>query len=388
MKLAGAALAALLLAATFAVPLRAQDAAALLADPTGFWLVAERGPPVNTGLAALPIFGAAARAQIGNPRAVWDIKREGDALVLDIRPRGIVFRNVLADGERLTGETSDPDNPNARVRLDARIADGKLTGTLVFSTFALELDGRPPDSVAALRAAFADARARLDEIDGPYAIPEIEKLRLENIVLIERIRRVEGELAARGAARPAPAPAPVAPGIGGQIAMRGLAPDLQTRTAARLRSAPDANAAPLAQLAARQTLVKLADAARPGWSLVATPQGTVGYIAAAETGPLQSTAAAPRAAREVGVSFPAWDAGRAGRRMTVPDAGFVSLVGRVRGEGVFREVRIADAQVVSNRDGSFTAVVPVDRDGRRVRIEALFAQGPPAVLEFEIAVGR
>ena len=388
MKLAHAALAALLLAATLAFPLRAQDTAALLADPTGFWLVAERGPPVNAGIAALPIFGAATRAQIGNPRAVWDIRREGDALVVEIRPRGIVFRNVALDGDRLTGDTPDPDNPNARVRLDARIADGKLAGTLAFAAFALELDGRPPESVAALRAAFAEARARLDEIDGPYIIPEIEKLRLENIVLIERIRRVEGELAARGAARPAPAPAPAAPAIGGQIAMRGLAPDLQTRGTARLRAAPDASAAPLAQLPAGQALVKLADAARPGWSLVATPQGTLGYVAAADIGPLQSAAAAPRAAREVVVSFPAWDAGRAGRRMTVPDAGFVSLVGRVRGEGAFREVRIADAQIVSNRDGSFTAVVPVEREGRRVRIEALFANGPPAVLEFDIAVGR
>jgi hypothetical protein len=74
--------------------------------------------------------------------------------------------------------------------------------------------------------------------------------------------------------------------------------------------------------------------------------------------------------------------------MTVPEPGFVSIVGRVRGDGNFREVRIADAQVVANRDGSFTAVVPVERDGRRVRIEAIFASGPSAVMEFEIAVGR
>jgi hypothetical protein len=398
MRFARAALAALLLAIAPASArlASAQDTADILADPTGFWLVAERGPPVSTGLAAIPIFGAAARAQIGNPRAVWDIRREGDGLVLHIRPRDILFRTVALAGDRLTGETVDPDNPNARVRLDVQIADGKLGGTLTFSTFALELDGRPPESVAALREALIAARARLDEIDGPLVIPEIQKLRLENIVLIDRIRRVEGELAARSSARPAvaaqPAPAAAAAAIGGQITVRGMTPDLQTRSGARLRVSPDANAAPIAQLPAGQALVKLADGARAGWSLVATSQGTVGFIAASDTSPLQSaspgTGSAPRAAREITLSFPTWDAGRIGRRMTVPEPGFVSIVGRVRGDGNFREVRIADAQVVSNRDGSFTAVVPVERDGRRVRIEATFASGPAAVLEFEIAVGR
>jgi hypothetical protein len=397
MRFARAALAALLLAIAPASArlASAQDAADILADPTGFWLVAERGPPVSAGLAAIPIFGAAARAQIGNPRAVWDIRREDDGLVVHIRPRDILFRNVALAGDRLTGETVDPDNPNARVRLDAQIADGKLAGTLTFSAFALELDGRPPVSVVALREALIAARARLEEIDGPLVIPEIQKLRLENIVLIDRIRRVEGELAARGGTRPAvaaqPAPAAAA-AIGGQIAVRGMSPDLQTRSGARLRVSPDANAAPIAQLPAGQALIKLADAARAGWSLVATPQGTVGFVASSDTGPLQrastGTGSAPRAAREITLSFPTWDAGRVGRRMTVPEPGFVSIVGRVRGDGNFREVRIADAQVVSNRDGSFTAVVPVERDGRRVRIEATFASGPAAVLEFEIAIGR
>lgn len=74
--------------------------------------------------------------------------------------------------------------------------------------------------------------------------------------------------------------------------------------------------------------------------------------------------------------------------MTVPEPGYVSLVGRVRGDGLLREVRIADAQTVSNPDGSFTAVLAVPREGRRVRIEAAFASGPAAVSEFDIAVGR
>ena len=371
----------------------AQDARAILDDPTGLWLVAETGPPVSAGLAAIPIFGAAARAQIGNPRAIWDIRREADnSLSIQIRPRDLLFRNVTVAGEALTAEMLAPDNPNARVRLDVRIANGQLSGTLAFEGFSLSLEGRPPPSVLALREALANARARLDEIDGPYAIPEIEKLRLENIVLIERIRRVEGELAARGPSRPAPAPSPLPPAaVGGQIAMRGLGLDLQTRGQARLRNAPDAAAPQIALLPAGQPLAKLGDAARGGWSLVATAQGTVGYVATGEVGPLaqaSAAAGATRTAREISVSFPNWDPGRTGRRMTVLEPGFISLVGRVRGDGTLREIRIADAQTVSNRDGSFTAVVPVERDGRRVRIEALFSTGPSAVLEFEIAVGR
>ncbi|MCA3264310.1 MAG: SH3 domain-containing protein [Telmatospirillum sp.] len=371
----------------------AQEVRAVLDDPTGFWLVAETGPPVSSGLAAIPIFGAAARAQIGNPRAVWDVRREADnSLSIQIRPRDLLFRNVAIAGDAVTAETIAPDNPNARVRLDVRIANGQLSGTLAFEGFTLSLDGRPPPSVVALREALVAARTRLDEIDGPYAIPEIEKLRLENIVLIERIRRVEGELAARNPNRGATAasPAPSA-AVGGQIAMRGLGLDLQTRTPARLRSAPDGSAPQIAALPAGQPLAKLADAARSGWSLVATAQGTVGYVATGEVSPLAqaaSPAGATRAAREISVSFPSWDPGRIGRRMTVPEPGFISLVGRVRGDGNLREVRIADAQTVSNRDGSFTAVVPVERDGRRVRIEAVFAAGPPAILEFEIVVGR
>ena len=371
----------------------AQDVRAILDDPTGFWLVAETGPPVSSGIAAIPILGAAARAQIGNPRAVWEVRREADnSLSVQIRPRDLLFRNVALAGETLSAEMPAPDNPNARVRLDVRVADGRLSGTLAFESFSLSLEGRPPPSVAALREALVAARTRLDDIDGPYAIPEIEKLRLENIVLIERIRRVEGELSARGQNRAAPAAsaAPTA-SLGGQIAMRGLGLDLQARGAARLRNAPDAAAPLVATLQAGQPLAKLGDAARGGWSLVATAQGTVGYVAAGEVGPLAqtpSTASSARAAREISVTFQNWDQGRIGRRMTVPEPGFISLVGRVRGEGTLREVRIADAQTVSNRDGSFTAVVPVERDGRRVRIEAVFAAGPPTVLEFEIAVGR
>ncbi len=396
-KRVGYALAGLVLATLALVgnaqTTRAQDVRSILEDPTGFWLVAETGPPVSTGLAAIPIFGAAARAQIGNPRAVWDIRREADnSLSIQIRPRDLLFRNVAVAGEALTAETLAPDNPNTRVRLEVRIANGQLAGTLAFEGFTLSLEGRPPPSVAALREALVAARARLDEIDGPYAIPEIEKLRLENIVLIERIRRVEGELAARAPNRAAPAasPAPSA-ALGGQIAMRGLGLDLQTRGVARLRSAPDAAAPQIAALQTGQPLAKLGDAARGGWSLVATAQGTVGYVANGEIGPIaqtSATAAAARAAREISVSFPSWDTGRIGRRMTVAEPGFISLVGRVRGDGTLREVRIADAQTVSNRDGSFTAVVPVEREGRRVRIEAQFTAGPPAVLEFEIAVGR
>jgi hypothetical protein len=378
--------AALLSWLVLAVPLRAQESPAgdpVASTPVGIWIVAETGPPVG-GIAAIPIFGAAARQQIGNPRALWDIRQGSDGLTVRILPRDILFEAVKEDGGRLRGEAIDPQNAGARVRLDVAIAAGKLTGTLAFSTFTLELDGRLPETVEALRQAYLAARARLDEIDGPYAIPQIEKLRLENIVLIERIQRVEAELAARGGARGLPAAA-------GQIAMRGLSPDSQTRTAARLRAAPDPAATIVVQLPAGQSLVKLADAARPGWTLVATAQGTLGFVATAEIGPLRAAAAespAARAGREISISFPAWDSGRTGRRMTVPEPGYVSLVGRVRGDGVLREIRIADSQTVFNRDGSFTAVVPVERDGRRVRIEAAFATGPAAILEFEIAVGR
>jgi hypothetical protein len=99
------------------------------------------------------------------------------------------------------------------------------------------------------------------------------------------------------------------------------------------------------------------------------------------------SAAAPRATREIQIAFPAWDSGRAGRRMTVADPGFVSLVGRVRADAALTGLRIADAQIVFNADGSFTAVVEIPREGRRVRIDATFAQGPGASLEFEMAVG-
>jgi hypothetical protein len=115
----------------------------------------------------------------------------------------------------------------------------------------------------------------------------------------------------------------------------------------------------------------------------------VGYVQASMTGPAATAAAlAARAAREISISFPAWDAGRTGRRMTVLDPGFVSLVGRVRGDAALRDVRIADGQTVFNPDGSFTSVVPVPREGRKVRIEASFASGPATILEFDIAVGR
>ena len=42
---------------------------ARIIEAQGFDVVAETGPPVSSGLAAIPIFGAAARAQIGNDLA-------------------------------------------------------------------------------------------------------------------------------------------------------------------------------------------------------------------------------------------------------------------------------------------------------------------------------
>ncbi|MFM7346825.1 MAG: hypothetical protein ACKO1J_15825 [Tagaea sp.] len=304
------------LAALLAIwPAAAQAPASPLDDPTGFWLVAERGPPVNEALANIPILGANLRPRIGNPRAVWDIRREGDGYAIEIRPRGLIFKPArLTDGV-FTGEAADPDNPQGRVRLEARIAEGRLTGKLVYADFELMLQGAPPESVEALRQAYAMTRARLDEFEGPYALPEIERLRAENLVLIERIRRVEGELQARSIAPPPPRPAQLAPPAASQ------------------------------------------------------------------------SASVPRAGREIQIAFPAWDPGRAGRRMTVAEPGFVSLVGRVRADAALMALRISDAQVVFNADGSFTAVVEVPREGRRVRIDASFAQGPGATLEFDVAIG-
>lgn len=301
-------------------PAGAQTPASPLDDPTGFWLVAERGPPVNEALANIPILGANLRPRIGNPRAVWDIRREGDGYAIEIRPRGLLFKPArLADGV-FTGETADPDNPQGRVRLEARIAEGRLAGKLVYSDFELALQGAPPESVEALRQAYAMTRARLDEFEGPYALAEIERLRAENLVLIERIRRVEGELQARAIAPPPPRPAQLPP--------------------------PVARAAP------------------------PPPPASVA-----------------RAGREIQIAFPAWDSGRAGRRITVAEPGFVSLVGRVRADSALAALRIAEAQVVFNADGSFTAVVEIPREGRRVRIDASFAQGPGTTLEFDVAIG-
>jgi hypothetical protein len=369
------------------VSVRAQVAP--LEDPTGFWLVAETGPPVSQGLASIPILGLAVRAQIGNPRAIWEIRRENDAYTIAIPERDLVFSGLAVADGRFHGEIPDAGTPQGRISLDIRIADGRLTGRLAFPNYSFELAGRPPESVEALRQAYVAARARLDELDGPYVVPEIERLRQENIVLIERVRRVENELRQRGASA-AVRPQAVEPLPDPRISVRGMAATLATSRATALRAAPEPGAKIVAPLAAGQPLVRLADATIPGWLLAADARGAIGYIQAAMTGPAATAAspAAARATREISISFPAWDPGRTGRRMTVLDPGFVSLVGRVRGDGTLRDVRIVDGQTVFNPDGSFTSVVPVPREGRKIRIEASFANGPASILEFEIAVGR
>lgn len=368
------------------MPVRAQ--AAPLEDPTGFWLVAETGPPVNQGLASIPILGLAVRAQIGNPRAIWEIRRENGTYTIEIPARDLVFGGLSATDGRFRADIPDTSTQQGRISLDVRIADGRLTGRLAFPNHAFELEGRPPESVGALRQAYVAARARLDELDGPYVVPEIERLRQENIVLIERVRRVENELRQRGTSG-AVRPQAADPQSGPRISVRGMTSTLVASRATALRAAPDPGAQAVAPVAAGQSLVRLADAAIPGWLLVADARGAVGYVQASMTGPAATAAAlAARAAREISISFPAWDAGRTGRRMTVLDPGFVSLVGRVRGDAALRDVRIADGQTVFNPDGSFTSVVPVPREGRKVRIEASFASGPATILEFDIAVGR
>jgi hypothetical protein len=381
-----ALLAAFLVWLATAAGLAAQTAPAAEIGPSGFWLVAETGPPVSQGLAALPLFGAAVRNRIGNPRAIWDVRRDGNNYDIDILPRGIAFRNVAFVDGRLAGEAADPDNPQARVRLDVAVGDGSLKGRLVFADFVIEIDGRLPESVETLRQAHAAVRTRLDELEGPYAIAEIEKLRLENIVLIERINRIENELRQGGRNSAPPAAASQL-----RIAARSLAPDWAIARTTVLRAAPDANAAALGQLGQGAGVQRIGEAPAAGWTLVADSRGVLGYVQTAQLAPRiqpTSTAGATATARGITISFPAWDQGRTGQRMTVAEPGYVSLVGRVRGDGMLREIRIADAQTVSNPDGSFTAVLPVPREGRRVRIEAAFSSGPVAVSEFEIAVGR
>jgi len=381
-----ALLAAFLVWLATAAGLAAQTAPAAEIGPSGFWLVAETGPPVSQGLAALPLFGAAVRNRIGNPRAIWDVRRDGNNYDIDILPRGIAFRNVAFVDGRLAGEAADPDNPQARVRLDVAVSDGSLKGRLAFADFVLEIDGRLPESVETLRQAYAAVRTRLDELEGPYAIAEIEKLRLENIVLIERINRIENELRQGGRNSAPPAAASQL-----RIAARSLAPDWAIARTTVLRAAPDANAAALGQLGQGAGVQRIGEAPAAGWTLVADSRGVLGYVQTAQLAPRvqpTSTAGATATARGITISFPAWDQGRTGQRMTVAEPGYVSLVGRVRGDGMLREIRIADAQTVSNPDGSFTAVLPVPREGRRVRIEAAFSSGPVAVSEFEIAVGR
>jgi len=369
------------------VAVRAQVAP--LEDPTGFWLVAETGPPVSQGLASIPILGLAVRAQIGNPRAIWEIRRENDVYTIAIPERDLVFSGLsVADGG-FRGEIPDAGTPQGRISLDIRIADGQLTGRLAFPNYSFELAGRQPESVAALRQAYIAARARLEELDGPYVVPEIERLRQENIVLIERVRRVENELRQRGASA-AVRPQAVEPLPAPRISVRGMTATLAATRATALRAAPDPGARIVASLAAGQPIVRLADAAIPGWLLAADTRGAIGYVQASMTGPAATAASssAARTTREISISFPAWDPGRTGRRMTVLDPGFVSLVGRVRGDAALRDVRIVDGQTVFNPDGSFTSVVPVPREGRKIRIEASFASGPATILEFEIAVGR
>lgn len=378
-------LAALLVWLATAAGVAAQILPAADETPAGLWIVAETGPPVSQGLAALPLFGAALRNRIGNPRAIWDVRPDGDRYAVDLLPRGIAFRGVtFADG-RLFGETVDPDNPQARLRLDVAVQGGRLKGRLDFADFTLEIDGRLPESVETLRQAHDAARVRLDELEGPYAIAEIEKLRLENIVLIERIARVENELRQGGRAAAPNAAAPM------RLAARAVSADWSIARATVLRAGPDTNAAAIGPLGQGVGVQRIGEATVPGWTLVADLRGVIGYVQTAQLAPRVqpvTASAAPSAAREITISFPAWDQGRTGRRMTVAEPGYVSLVGRVRGNGNLRDIRIADAQTVSNPDGSFTAVLPVPREGRRVRIEAIFATGPAAISEFEIAVGR
>jgi hypothetical protein len=378
-----------------ALPAAAQEQTSPLDDPAGFWLVAETGPDVNETLASIPLFGANLRTRVGNPRAVWDIRRENGALTIEIQPRGIVFKPARFAAGHFTGDAVDPGNAQQRVKLDARLADGRLTGKLIFADFELAIDGKPPESVEAVRQAYAMARAKLDEYEGPYALAEIERLRAENLVLIERIQRVEGELARRPAtatartAQAVPAQTAQAPLVATpRISTRGLVADVVTTRATELRAAADAQSANVETLPAGRPLVRLGEATVAGWSLVATGGGVVGFVPSAAIGSRPPvTASVARAPREIQINFPAWDPGRTGRRMTVADPGFISLVGRVRGDGALTELKIADAQVVFNADGSFTAVVEVPPQGRHVRIDASFGQGPVASLDFDIAVG-
>jgi hypothetical protein len=156
-----------------------------------------------------------------------------------------------------------------------------------------------------------------------------------------------------------------------------------------LKAAPANGSETRATIPAGQTFYRLADAGVPGWIFAADQRGTVGFLEISRLAPAAPIAlTASRSAREISVSFPAWDQGRVGKRMTISDAGYISVIGRIRGDAPLSDVQIADAQTVFNADGSFTSVMAVPREGRKVRIEAFFQSGPPVRLDFEISVAQ
>lgn len=355
-------------------------------DPFGFWIVAEQGPPVSDGLASIPILGLVVRGQIGNPRGVWEIRQVGDSISIEILTRDLKFSNVARNAGHLSSALPDPSSSGGKITVDVTVSDGRLTGRLSYPNYAFELEGRLPEPVGELRESLSAAQARLAQFDNPYAVPEIEKLRQENIVLIQRIRRVEGELRQRDEAKSQPSALQLS---SPQVSIKGLVPDGVSAGSILLKSMPSTKGENWQHIAAGQPLFKIADAAASGWILVADSHGNLGFIRSANL--LRATGSSQthqKVAREIVVSFPPWDSGRTGKRITVSDPGFVSIVGRIRGDGVLKDVRISDSQTVFNADGSFTSVMPVPRQGRMVRIEATYTDGPTAVLEFEVAIGK
>lgn len=384
-----AALAALFwMAAGFDHAAVADDSALPDSGLAGFWLVSEHGPPVNQGIASIPIIGLAERSKVGNPRAVWEIRYDGRNFAIDILSRDLTFPQVTRDGNRLSGSIPDPDGNNARIKVDVSIADGKLTGRLSYPNVGFDLDGRLPEAVDSMRQELTAARSRIVELNDPYSIPENERLRQENIVLIQRIRRVEDELARVSAQHPSQLPTPSGRSTL-QISTKGMAVDGVTAGPTTLRSLPSTAGDAIRKLGGGQPIFRIADATTSGWVLAADSQGNVGYMRSAEIVQAgRSGSPQSKTSREIVVSFPVWDNGRLGKRMTVNDPGYVSIVGRVRGDGALRDLRIADSQTVFNSDGSFTSVMQVPPKGRRVHIEAVFADGPVTTLDFEIAVGK
>jgi hypothetical protein len=161
-------------------------------------------------------------------------------------------------------------------------------------------------------------------------------------------------------------------------------------------SKPDKKSKKLVTIKRNAVLANIAELPSQGWALVATENGIVGYVPSdilqqrkgtltiSRMEPEEDTAA--QSGQGIIIDTPSWDKGQENKVITLPSAGFVSLLGRVSNKIGIKSVTVNKIPADLFGSNKFGASLSIEKPNNKIKIVAVDNKGKVYTREFSIVV--